>query len=72
MMLMHYLQKKIRVMVSWGCTIDKVQGVTLDKVWVSFTLSKQKSFGDEQKAIWHLVKQENYVTSTYQEKLKSP
>ena len=72
MMLMHYLQKKIRVMVSWGCTIDKVQGVTLDKVWVSLTLSKQKSFGDEQKAIWHLVKQENYVTSTYQEKLKSP
>ena len=48
---MHYLQKKIRVMVSWGCTIDKVQGVTLDKVWVSFTLSKQKSFGDEQKSI---------------------
>lgn len=72
MMLMHYLQKKIRVMVSWGCTIDKVQGVTLDKVWVSLTLSKQKSFGDEQKTIWHLVKQENYVTSTYQEKLKSP
>lgn len=72
MMLMHYLQKKIRVMVSWGCTIDKVQGVTLDKVWVSFTLSKQKSFGDEQKTNWHLVKQENYVTSTYQEKLKSP
>lgn len=72
MMLMHYLQKRIPVMVSWGCTTDKVQGIALDEVWVSFTLRKQKSFGDEQKSIWHLVKQENYVTSTYQEKLKSP
>ena len=36
------------VILSWAYTIPKTLGLTLDKVCVSFTLSKQKSFGNGQ------------------------
>lgn len=31
-------------MVAWGCTVHKVQRITLDKVVISFNLLRQMSF----------------------------
>ena len=35
-------------MLSWACTIHKVQGLTLNESVVSFDLEKQKSFNQGQ------------------------
>ncbi|XP_057316777.1 uncharacterized protein LOC130657796 [Hydractinia symbiolongicarpus] len=36
------------LMLSWACTVHKVQGLTLDKVVISFDLEKQRSFNNGQ------------------------
>ena len=38
-------------MLSWGCTVHKVQGLSLSKGVVSFDLEKQKSYNQGQMCV---------------------
>ena len=40
-------RSQVLLMLAWGCTVHKVQGLTLKKVVISFDLVKQRSFNYE-------------------------
>ena len=41
-------RSQFTLMLVWGCTVHKVQGLALEKVVISFDLVKQRSFNYEQ------------------------
>ena len=41
-------QTQFPLMLSWACTIHKVQGLSLEKGVVNFDLQKQRTFGKRQ------------------------
>ena len=43
-----HLQSQFPIMLTYACTIHRVQGLTLKKICVSFDLNKQKTFGNGQ------------------------